>query len=220
MALNAARPLRADAARNRRRILDAAAGLFADRGLDVSIEDVASAAGVGVGTVYRRFADREELIEALFEEKAATIIEMARDALEIEDPWEAFASFFRAACHMQATDQGLREALLSADRGREHIARARAAIRPIAGELVARAQAAGELRPRRRCPRRADAALHRRPRRRLVPCGRPRLLRARADDHARRPARTPRRFDADAGAAPGARPVRAGAGAPRHGLPR
>ena len=61
------RPLRADAERNRRRILDAAAELFAERGLHVSLDEVAERAGVGVGTVYRRFADREALVDALLQ---------------------------------------------------------------------------------------------------------------------------------------------------------
>ena len=60
------RPLRADAERNRRRIIAAAHKLFAERGLDVSLDDVAAAAGVGVGTVYRRFANRDELIVGVF----------------------------------------------------------------------------------------------------------------------------------------------------------
>ena len=63
------RPLRADAERNRRRILEAAAEEFAERGLGVTMDSIAARAGVGVGTVYRRFPDKAELLEALFEEK-------------------------------------------------------------------------------------------------------------------------------------------------------
>src|SRR5687767_9677648 len=91
-----ARPLRADAERNRQRIVAAAAALFAERGVDVSMDDIAAAAGVGIGTIYRRFPDREALIEALFEDKIARMAAMARGALEIEDPWEAFETFFRS----------------------------------------------------------------------------------------------------------------------------
>ena len=101
------RPLRVDAERNRQRILAAAATLFAERGVDVSLDDIAAAAGVGIGTLYRRFPDREALIEALFEDKVARIAKLAADALEIEDPWEAFLGFFRAAARMQAEDRGL-----------------------------------------------------------------------------------------------------------------
>jgi AcrR family transcriptional regulator len=141
-----ARPLRVDAERNRQRILAAAATLFAERGVDVSIDDIAAAAGVGIGTVYRRFPDREALIEALFEEKLGRIAKLAREALEIEDPWEAFLAFFRATATLQARDRGLKEVLLSADRGRERLAAIRNTIRPVAVQLVQRAKAAGALR--------------------------------------------------------------------------
>src|SRR3954447_5600139 len=102
----AERPLRSDAERNRQRILAAAAEVFAERGLGVSLDDVAAAAGVGVGTVYRRFPDKDSLIEALFEQKIHGIEELARTSLEIEDAWEAFSGFMRAMCRMQAEDRG------------------------------------------------------------------------------------------------------------------
>lgn len=138
------RPLRADAERNRRRILDAAAGLFAERGLDVSMEEIASTAGVGVGTLYRRFPDRGALIDALFLEKIETLVGIAQAGLAVEDPWEGFAMFFRAACRNQAVDRGLREAMLSA--GGDRLATGRDRIRPVAQQLIGRAQAAGVLR--------------------------------------------------------------------------
>jgi AcrR family transcriptional regulator len=141
-----ARPLRADAERNRQRIVAAAAALFAERGVDVSMDDIAAAAGVGIGTVYRRFPDREALIEALFEDKLERMAAMVRGTLEIEDPWEAFETFFRGAADMQARDRGLHEVLLSADRGRERVAAIRNTIRPVAMQLVRRAKAAGVLR--------------------------------------------------------------------------
>ena len=86
--MTAARPLRADAERNRQRILGAARTLFAERGVDVSVEEIAAAAGVGIGTFYRRFPDRETLVEAVFETKMEQVVQVARDALEIEDPWD------------------------------------------------------------------------------------------------------------------------------------
>jgi AcrR family transcriptional regulator len=143
---NPPRPLRVDAERNRRRILAAAAGLFADRGLDVSMDDIAAAAGVGVGTVYRRFPDRDALIEALFEDKLAGIARFAGEALAIEDPWEAFVTFFLAAARLQAQDRGLKEVLLSADRGRERVGAIRNTIRPVAVQILQRAKDAGVVR--------------------------------------------------------------------------
>jgi AcrR family transcriptional regulator len=140
------RPLRSDAERNRRRILQAAAEVFAERGLDVPLDDIAAAAGVGVGTVYRRFPDKDALIDALFEDKIADVVAAARAALDIEDPWEAFETFMRTVCRMQAEDRGLKEALLARDRGRERVAMARDRIAPIACRIVGRAQKAGVLR--------------------------------------------------------------------------
>src|SRR5579875_1512745 len=80
----AGKPLRKDAERNRRRILDAARELFAERGLGVTLNDVAHHAGVGVGTVYRRFPDKTVLIESLFEERLEEIAERLRTA--VADP--------------------------------------------------------------------------------------------------------------------------------------
>ena len=140
------RPLRADAERNRRRILEAASTVFAERGLGVSLDDVAAAAGVGVGTVYRRFPDKDALIDALFEAKIRAVAERARAVLEIEDPWEAFATFMHGVCASHAADRGLKEAMLSGDRGRERMRIAREHMAPVAAQVVHRAQAAGVLR--------------------------------------------------------------------------
>src|SRR5919107_5107373 len=98
--MSTTRPLRADAERNRARILAAASEVFAERGLDVSLDDIAGAAGVGVGTVYRRFPDKDALIDALFEDKIADVERVAREALDVEDPWEGFESFMRAVCRL------------------------------------------------------------------------------------------------------------------------
>jgi len=144
--MSSTRPLRADAERNRARILAAAAEVFADRGLDVSLDDIAAHAGVGVGTVYRRFPDKDALIDALFEEKIDRAVELADRALEIEDPWEAFTTFMRGMCRMQAGDRGFKDALLVRDRGRERVAAARERIAPRAMKLLNRAQEAGAIR--------------------------------------------------------------------------
>src|SRR5919201_1150349 len=89
------RPLRADARRNRERILKAARHACAEHGASVQIDDVARAAGVGVGTVYRHFPTKDALIEALVAEKFRLTSENMRAALEIEDPWESFAAALR-----------------------------------------------------------------------------------------------------------------------------
>jgi AcrR family transcriptional regulator len=140
------RPLRSDAERNRQRILAAAADVFAERGLDVSLDDIAAAAGVGVGTVYRRFPDKDALIDALFEDKVREVEQVALRASELDDPWEAFSTFMRSVARLQAEDRGLKEAILSADRGRERLALARDQIAPVAIGIVRRAQEAGVVR--------------------------------------------------------------------------
>ena len=144
--MTAARPLRADAERNRQRILDAARTLFAERGVDVSVEEIAAAAGVGIGTFYRRFPDRESLVEAVFETKMEQVVQVARDALEIDDPWDAFRTFVLTVARMHAHDRGLKSVTLGSVRGREVAATFRAAIQPLAQQLLDRAKEAGALR--------------------------------------------------------------------------
>src|ERR687890_2191555 len=144
--MTAARPLRPDAERNRRRIVDAAKSLFAGRGVEVSVEDIAAAAGVGIGTFYRRFPDRESLIEAVFATKLERATQSARELLEIEDPWDAFRAFVMTVARMHARDRGLNDVLLSSDLVRERVAAFRETIQPLAGQLIERAKAAGALR--------------------------------------------------------------------------
>jgi AcrR family transcriptional regulator len=140
------RPLRRDAERNRQRILEAARVVFAREGLEVSLDAIAREAGVGVGTVYRRFADKEQLIEALFEESLAELVGAARDALAVDDPWDGFLTFLEGAIERQTRDRGLKELLMGSAHGQEQIARARDEIVPLVTELVDRAQRSGQLR--------------------------------------------------------------------------
>src|SRR5215469_17367419 len=87
------RPLRADAERNRRRILRAAAEVFTERGLQATLDDVARRAGVGVGTVYRRFPDKESLVGQLFLNQIEALAGAAEKACEAADPWAGFLSY-------------------------------------------------------------------------------------------------------------------------------
>jgi AcrR family transcriptional regulator len=142
------RPLRRDAERNRRRILDAAAVVFAERGLGASLEDIAHEAEVGVGTVYRRFPDKETLIDALFEEELDGIVTLAEEGLAIEDPWDGLVHFIRSAVARQAQNRGLKEILLGSRMGTMTGCGAvgRQRIEPLASALIQRAQADGSLR--------------------------------------------------------------------------
>jgi len=107
------RPQRADAVRNRARVLDAARDCMARRGLDVQMDEIAKKAGVGVGTVYRHFPNKDELIEALASDRFVRLAELADESLEHPDPWEAFVAFMRASAMIQVDDKALSEVLVS-----------------------------------------------------------------------------------------------------------
>ncbi len=139
-------PLRADAERNRQRLLVAAKDLLATRGLDVTLDDVARHAGVGTGTAYRRFPNKDALIDALMVDRIGEIAEIAKECLEVPDPWVGLTSYFDRALALQAADRGLKEVLFSAGRGRERSNQARRAIAPVVTKLVARAKEAGVVR--------------------------------------------------------------------------
>jgi AcrR family transcriptional regulator len=141
------RPLRADAARNRELILCTAAEVFAEQGLEAGYDEIARRAGIGVGTVYRRFPQRAELIEALFESRVGEIVAIGEQAAEKDDPFEGLAWFLERALERQVVDRGLKEVLVSNICEADHRTIGRERIAPIVGRLVDRAQAAGSLRP-------------------------------------------------------------------------
>ena len=140
------RPLRRDAERNRQRILEAASDVFNERGLDVSLDEIARHAGVGVGTVYRRFQTKEELIEALFMDRLDAVAAIADEAYAASDPWRGLVSFMERMAEIIAGDLGLRQMLMYATYGRDLVAVARQRNEPLVDRLVRRAQAAGQLR--------------------------------------------------------------------------
>ncbi|HUR85040.1 MAG TPA: TetR/AcrR family transcriptional regulator [Solirubrobacteraceae bacterium] len=141
------RPLRRDAELNRQRILEAAKEAFAEDGLAVTLDEIARRAGVGVGTVYRRFPDKQQLIDALFEERVGEIAALAEASLTQDDAWRGFVGFLEGATELHACDRGLKEVALSGAHGLERVARARRTMIPLVTQLVERAQAQGTLRP-------------------------------------------------------------------------
>lgn len=141
-----ARVLRRDAERNRQRILEAAAEVFTERGLEATLDDVARHAGVGVGTVYRRFPDKASLADALFDERIDALVEMAERAQDQPDAWAALVWFLEHSTEMLAGDRGLRQILMFAAGGHDRVASARGRIRPAIDSLVKRAQADGQVR--------------------------------------------------------------------------
>jgi AcrR family transcriptional regulator len=140
------RKLRKDAERNRRRILDAARELFAERGLDVTLNEIAHHAGVGVGTVYRRFPDRDELLEGLFEERIDQVAELLDRALADPDPRHGLTGFLEGSLELQARDRGIQQLILGAAGAFKRIAKARERLQPVGAQLLQRARDAGELR--------------------------------------------------------------------------
>lgn len=140
------RPLRKDAERNRQRILDAARELFAERGLCVTLNDIAHHAGVGVGTVYRRFPDKAQLIDELFEQRLDEIAELAQRAADNPDAWEGLTGFLTRMLEFQAEDRGLKELIFGTPGTRARAARLRERLLPVAAGVIERAQRAGQLR--------------------------------------------------------------------------
>lgn len=140
------RPLRRDAERNRQRILRAASEVFTERGLEVSLDEVARHAGVGVGTVYRRFRTKEDLVEALFVDRIEEVAALAEKAAQDPDPWSGLASFMAEAADLLAGDLGLRQIMMFATYGGDKVWYARQRNAPLVTLLVERAQTAGQLR--------------------------------------------------------------------------
>lgn len=102
----AAPRLRRDAALNRERILDSARQAFAELGVDTSLENIAKTAGVAIGTLYRHFPSRVDLLLAAFQPKFDSFMAVATAALADEDPWSGLSSCLEALCEMQAADRG------------------------------------------------------------------------------------------------------------------
>ena len=142
----AARPLRRDAERNRQRILRAAAEVFTARGLQASLDEVARHAGVGVGTVYRRFPDKESLVEALFAERVQAMVGLAERALAAPDSWTGLISFLEDGATLLARDRALTEIFMYGRYGHGRVRRARDQMLPAVTRLVQRAQRDGTLR--------------------------------------------------------------------------
>jgi AcrR family transcriptional regulator len=141
-----ARPLRVDAERNRARIVEAAESAFAERGLDVPLEDVADHAGVGIATLYRRFPTRDDLIAACFERRVAEYARVAEEALEAADGWSGFCGYVERICAMQAADRGLKDVLTRTFPNARALEAHRTRGYEASVQLIERAQAEGSLR--------------------------------------------------------------------------
>jgi AcrR family transcriptional regulator len=141
------RRLRADAERNRRRLLEAATEMFCERGLDVGVGEIAQHAGVGRGTLFRNFPSKEHLITAILVERLNESITRGRQALEAPDAGEALFGLIDESVGRAQTDRALFDALADAWLANDEIRQAHAELLGVLDALVQRAQEAGAVRP-------------------------------------------------------------------------
>ncbi|ONI91360.1 TetR family transcriptional regulator [Actinosynnema sp. ALI-1.44] len=140
------RPLRADAARNRDKVLRVAYETFAAEGLGVPIDEIARRAGVGAGTVYRHFPTKDLLFQAIVRDRVGQLTDAAR-ALAAEEPGEAVYHFLRLMVDEAAVDQGLVDALAGIGIDLSVVLpEAERAFLDVLADLVGRAQRAGAMR--------------------------------------------------------------------------
>jgi AcrR family transcriptional regulator len=141
------RPMRADARRNRARLLDVADAVFASKGTGASTEEIARAAGVGIGTVFRHFPTKEALLEAVFVRRLRRIADQAEALLDADDPGGAFFQFFTGVVEHAATKTAYADALAEAGIDvTDSVAPVQQDLRTALGALLGRAQRAGAVR--------------------------------------------------------------------------
>jgi AcrR family transcriptional regulator len=142
------RPKRADARRNYEKVLAAAREAFAEGGESTALEEIARRAGVGIGTLYRHFPNRQALLEALYVEEVEEVCRSAAEQLDGADPWEALNGWFERFIGYLATKQALAAELLNyLDRDAQLFKASRAALFEAGEPLLTRAQEAGVVRP-------------------------------------------------------------------------
>src|SRR5262252_5751156 len=143
------RPMRADAQRNYTKLLDAASGAFAEHGADdVSLEEIARRAGVGIGTLYRHFPTRQALLEAVYTDQVESLSVRAAELLHSESPGDALAEWLRAMMKFSSTKRNMTTALLATlGTDSELLSSCAKEIKGAAESLIVRAQQAGVVRP-------------------------------------------------------------------------
>jgi AcrR family transcriptional regulator len=141
-----ARPLRRDAQRNRNAILAAARQVFCDHGLEAPLEEIARRAGVGIGTLYRRFPSRVELLDAVLADTVQAHVDVAEQALTMDDSWDGFAYYLEETCRLQAADRGLNDVMSMRFPRATAVEAAKTRLYEVVGQVVDRAQQSGQLR--------------------------------------------------------------------------
>ena len=138
--------LRKDAARNRDRLLQAGREVFALRGLDATLNDIARHAKVGIGTAYRRFANKEELLEAIRGQQDDELEIIARDALEIESAWGGLVHFLERSLELHIADRAMAQILAGRHVSPARFDESRDRLAHLVNRIAGRAREAGELR--------------------------------------------------------------------------
>ncbi len=139
-------PMRADARRNRKRLVAAAAAAFTEHGAEASLDDIARRAGVGSGTLYRHFPTRQALLEAVYLDQVEALCAHAYELLATAPPGDALATWLRAVVDYATMKRGLSELMHSLDKESARFLWCRDALRAAGGALLARAQQAGAVR--------------------------------------------------------------------------
>lgn len=143
---DAVRKLRRDAQRNHDKIVEAARELFPQRGIDISLDDIARHAGVGVATAYRHFPEKDQLVDAVFADTMARMVELAEKAAAQERAWDGFVDWMAQVTELQARDAGVRALMRYRSRGGERAQAAHERISEALVSLVERARSEGDLR--------------------------------------------------------------------------
>ncbi len=139
--------MRADALRNRDRLVSAATALFAERGLDAPLDEVARRAGVSIGTLYNHFPNRGALLDAVLPDRLAEVDELANTALADADPWRGFTVFLDGVFVIQARDRAMNEAIARSPVGNVDVAADCGRAGGVVDAVAQRARDAGVLRP-------------------------------------------------------------------------
>ncbi|MGZ3716030.1 MAG: TetR/AcrR family transcriptional regulator [Ktedonobacterales bacterium] len=139
------RPVRADARQNYERLIAAAAAAIGELGPNVSLEEVAKRAGVGIGTLYRHFPNRQALLEAVYRDQVNVNCARGRELLATTPPAEALSLWLHSLLTYNLTTRGLKEALMAGEISPQ-TSECRAEMHAVGGELLARAQEVGAVR--------------------------------------------------------------------------
>jgi AcrR family transcriptional regulator len=139
--------LRADAQRNRQQLTTAAAELFAERGVDVPLDEIARRAGVSIGTLYNHFPNRGALLDAVLPDWVGELERLAQDALADSDPWRGFAGFMNGLFALQASNRPMNDTIARTPSGPVDVAAECGRTGGVLESVVNRARDAGVLRP-------------------------------------------------------------------------